>query len=706
MRARLPDREGYVERDGVRIHYEVHGAAGPTLLLLPAWTFFDSRLWQAMYASLARWFRVVQYDPRGSARSDTPAGWEAYTDAETTADAVAVLDATGSEQVIVCGISGGGSLALRLAADHPDRVLGVVAIAPALGVAVDSPLTLETWQGDFDESDVVTLFNRELWQTSEGFRRWIEWFALLNNLEPNSSWPIEEAITWSEEIPASSTIDHFDANLREAAWRTRDESLAMLARITCPTVVLQGTDDLTVPRENSERLAEVLGCELVVLEGAAHNLVGQHPVRVALEIRRFAERFASPPSPHRSWTRALTRQRRVLYLSSPIGLGHARRDLAVVDELRKLHPDLQVDWLTQHPVTALLEHHGERVHPMSRFLASESAHIEEEAGEHDLHCFQAVREMGPILANNFMVFHDLVEAEHYDLVVADEAWDVDQFLRENPELKRAPLAWLTDFDGILPMPDGGEHEAQIAAEHNAYVIEGIERFAWLRDRAVFIGNPDDIVPLAYGPDLPDIRSWVEDHYEFSGHVTGFAPIADRDRRPIRSELGYHDDQQIAIVTVGGSAVGSTLLGTLVETHHHLAKLAPDLHMVVVTGPRIDPRSITAPDDVDVVGYVPDLYRHLAVCDVAVVQGGLTTCMELTANKRPFLYFPLAHHFEQNFHVRHRLERYRAGRCMEYANETPESIAHAIAAELSREVDYLPVETDGATRVASSLAGLL
>ena len=73
-----------------------------------------------------------------------------------------------------------------------------------------------------------------------------------------------------------------------------------------------------------------------------------------------------------------------------------------------------------------------------------------------------------------------------------------------------------------------------------------------------------------------------------------------------------------------------------------------------------------------------LYRHLAACDLAVVQGGLTTCMELTANQRPFLYFPLRHHFEQNFHVRHRLERYGAGRRMDFETDGPVEIAAAIA----------------------------
>jgi UDP-N-acetylglucosamine:LPS N-acetylglucosamine transferase len=108
----------------------------------------------------------------------------------------------------------------------------------------------------------------------------------------------------------------------------------------------------------------------------------------------------------------------------------------------------------------------------------------------------------------------------------------------------------------------------------------------------------------------------------------------------------------------------------------------------------------------VVPYVHNLYRHLAACDLAVVQGGLTTSMELTAQKRPFLYFPLRHHFEQNFHVRHRLERYGAGRRMDFDESTPELIAAAIAQEIGREVDYRDVESDGAARAARRLAELL
>jgi hypothetical protein len=81
-------------------------------------------------------------------------------------------------------------------------------------------------------------------------------------------------------------------------------------------------------------------------------------------------------------------------------------------------------------------------------------------------------------------------------------------------------------------------------------------------------------------------------------------------------------------------------------------------------------------------------------------------MELTANRRPFLYFPLRHHFEQNFHVRRRLERYGGGRCMDFETAEPGVIAKAIAEEIGREVDYRPVEADGAARAAELLAELL
>ena len=409
----------------------------------------------------------------------------------------------------------------------------------------------------------------------------------------------------------------------------------------------------------------------------------------------------------RTYTRSLARRRRALYISSPIGLGHAHRDVAIADELRKLEPDLEIDWLAQHPVTAVLETRGERIHPLSDELASESAHITAESSGHDLNAFQAIRRMDEILVNNFMVFQDAVEEGEYDLVVGDEAWDVDHYLHEHPELKRTAFAWMTDFVGWLPMPEGGEHEAYLTADYNAEMIEHVERFPRVRDRAIFVGEPDDIVPDDFGPGLPAIRGWTEQHYQFSGYITGFdpAPLLER-RDELRADLGYGPDERVVIVAVGGSGVGEDLLRRVIASYPDAARRVNGLRLIAVAGPRIDPASLGAAPGVEVRAYVPNLYQHLAACDLAVVQGGLTTTMELAAARRPFLYFPLRNHFEQNRHVRQRLARYGAGRYMEYDASPPEVIAQATAEEIDRPVDYRPVESDGAARAAALIAPLI
>jgi predicted glycosyltransferase len=160
------------------------------------------------------------------------------------------------------------------------------------------------------------------------------------------------------------------------------------------------------------------------------------------------------------------------------------------------------------------------------------------------------------------------------------------------------------------------------------------------------------------------------------------------------------------VTVGGSGVGGDLLRRVIAAFPAAKELVPTLRMVVVTGPRIDPATLPSHDGLEIRTYVHELHRHLAACDLAVVQGGLTTGMELTASRRPFLYFPLRHHFEQNFHVRHRLDRYGAGRCMDFETATSSVIAAAIAEEIGRDVAYRPVESDGAARAAALISELL
>jgi pimeloyl-ACP methyl ester carboxylesterase len=632
---------------------------------------------------------------------------EAYAESEFAQDALDVMDATETERAVIVGLSRGAQRALLLAAEHPERVSGAAFVGPffpasRLGglrwrlmahprlrpLMMRPPLINKGW----------AKFNAVHWRRD--YRDFVEWFAARCTAQPHSTKGFDDTVEWAFETDPESLILSVLGD--PAAPVTRRDQLALARRVRCPVLVICGTKDRVTPFADAKVLAKATGGRLVPVADGDHVPEGRRPVEFNLALREFVDpSFRRDPTVHRPDGRP-----RALYISSPIGLGHARRDVAIARELRQLVPDLQVDWLAQDPVTRVLEAEGERIHPASEHLANESNHFESESAEHDLHCFQAYRRMDEILAANFMLFDDVVREDRYDLWIGDEAWELDHYLHENPSRKRAPFAWLTDFVGMLPMPDLGEREAYVAADYNAEMVEHVRDHPEIRDRSIFVGNPDDIVAQRLGPDLPPIRDWTERNFDFAGYVTGFDQRELGDRERLRAELGYAPAERVCVVTVGGSGVGGHLLRRVIAAFPESKELVPELRMIVVAGPRIDPASLPEIDGLEVRAYVHDLYRHLAACDLAVVQGGLTTAMELTAAKRPFLYFPLRHHFEQCIHVAHRLDRYGAGRRMDFDAVTPDVIAHAVAEEIGREVDYRPVENDGARRAAERIAELL
>ena len=544
-------------------------------------------------------------------------------------------------------------------------------------------------------------YNRGYWQ--QNFADFAEFFSEQLFVEPHSTKQREDARSWSTgtngEILAASMSAPYAGQyqLDEAAYK----------QITCPMLVMHGYRDPIAPVAASQKIAELTGCELVIFEEAGHAPHARYPARTNTLVRDFLADKLETCRPEPSVRPLRTKKpKRALYLSSPIGLGHARRDIAITRELRKLHPDLQIDWLAQDPLTRLLDASGEMIHPGSKRLASETQHIEAESGEHDLNAFMAIRNMDEILIKNFMVFQEAVEEGQYDLVIGDEAWDIDHYWHEHPDLKRAPLVWLTDFVGWVPMPEGGKREAFLTADYNAEMIGHVEGAPSLRDRAIFVGNPDDIVPLDFGTDLPSMRDWVPKHFDFSGYVIGEHPADFGERPALRETFGYHKDEKVCIVAVGGSGVGTPLIRRILQAYPIAKAAHPDLRMIVVTGPRIDPATLDAPKGVEMRAFVPNLDRHLACCDLALVQGGLTTCMELAAAGTPFLYFPLRNHFEQNVHVAHRLDFYGAGRKMIFGESDPDKIAAAISAELKSRKKPRPVETGGAVRAARMISELL
>ena len=706
-RARYPDAEGFVERDGQRLFYEVYGGGEETVFLIPTWSLVHSRHWKMQIPYFARHFRVLTMDGLGNGRSSRCRDHRRYGAAEFARDCLAVMDATGTERAVMVSLSRGAQYLLELARLAPERVAGAVFIGPLF------PYTPSQWSVLLHPR-LAPLFHRAApayrWWARMNALHWRQdypefahWFISRCFPEPHSTKGIEDGVGWALDTDPETLISTAQGRVH----RDRRTLRGLAGNLDCPVLVIHGNRDKIAPLRDGRALARLGDGRLELIRGAGHFPHARKPVQVNLALRDFSEdAFGRRRTPRDPTVYRPDGRPRALYISSPIGLGHAQRDVAIARELRSLHPDLQIDWLAQDPVTRVLEAEGERIHPASAHLANESRHIESESAEHDLHCFQALRRMDEILATNFMLFHDVVRDQRYDLWIGDEAWELDYYLHENPREKRVPFAWLTDFVGFLPMEDGGERESVLTADYNADMVDHIAHHPEVRDLALFVGNPEDIVPEPLGPQLPMIRDWTERNFDFTGYVTGFDPADLADRTKLRAELGYGDDERVCIVTVGGSGVGGDLLRRVIAAFPATKERLPDLRMIVVAGPRIDPRSLPSHAGLEVVPYVHNLYRHLAACDLAVVQGGLTTSMELTAQKRPFLYFPLRHHFEQNFHVRRRLERYGAGRPMDFDDSPPERITVAIAEEIDRQVDYRDVETDGAANAARRIAELL
>jgi pimeloyl-ACP methyl ester carboxylesterase/predicted glycosyltransferase len=679
-----PTREGFIEREGVRSWYAQYGASGPWLAFAPVFQIANAYLLRGVVPWLAQHFRVVVGDLRGNGRSDRPTAPGQYTFDHYHADFVAILDRLEIERAALVGISAAAMTVLRVAGEQPERVSHLV-IAGGFASRV-----LTTAEAVADGKKVLQRMRSD-WPAYLD-----EFFGIVFS-EPHSTKPYEDGVVRGGGVTDGDTVamglaGWFGADMRDNARRVR-----------CPTLVIHGDDDRRVAYANGQQIAALVpGARLLTVGGGGHLMMARDPVAFGLALRDFVG-----AAPARStWVRAMNRKRRALFVSSAIGLGHVQRDLTIAREMRAQQPDLEIDWFTVQPAAAYLEREGERLHPITARLANESRHFEAQAGEHDLQAFFALRTMDEVMARNFLVFTELLREEHYDIVVGDEAWEVDYHYHENPELKRQPFVFLTDFVGCLPMEEGNEREAYLCADRNADDIEHVARYPWIRDRAIFVGNPEDVSELPFGPGLPRIRDWTRRNFTFSGYALPFDPKSLADTDALRVRHGYRKDDKLVIAAVGGTAVGAPLLRRIADAFPAMKRQVPELRMVLVAGPRVARETLPVHAGLDVLPYVHNLFEHLACSDLALVQGGLSTCMELVATRRPFLSFPLERHFEQCIHVQNRLHNYCADCAVRFRELTTDELAERALAAMHAPVAYKPVEADGAARAAREILAVM
>jgi predicted glycosyltransferase len=231
------------------------------------------------------------------------------------------------------------------------------------------------------------------------------------------------------------------------------------------------------------------------------------------------------------------------------------------------------------------------------------------------------------------------------------------------------------------------------------MVEQVERHPWVRDAALFLGEPDDVVDRPFGPGLPSISQWVNARFTFSGYVL---PGGSAATAPSAREA----DPPLIVAAVGGTATGTHLLRRVIAAFTLLRDDIPDAQLLAVCGPRIDPNELSAGEGVTLARLLDDLPRRLADCDLAVVHGGLATTMELIAARRPFVWVPLREHCEQQLHVAHRLRRLGAPSPTAYEHTEPEALAALMLERLASRARYVPIDPGGAARAADAIAALL
>ena len=290
MRARLPDLEGTLDRDGVPIHYEVHGEGDLTILLVPSAPITHSRTFKAMVPYLARRYRVVTVDGRGNGRSGRPTTAEAHSRAANEADMLGVLDAVGAEQAVLVAHCHANWWAVEVAAAHPARILALVALSPGVPfVGPSQPQWVEMaprWDEDIADPQGWELSTRA--GLVAHHRRWIEFFFGQQLVERHSTKQYEDMVAWAldstgDVLAAGEEGMEIDMPAPDA-FRTTCRNLDM------PVLVIHGEEDICQSAARGRAFAELTGGELVVIAGGGHLVPARDPVKVNRSITDFLER--------------------------------------------------------------------------------------------------------------------------------------------------------------------------------------------------------------------------------------------------------------------------------------------------------------------------------------------------------------------------------------------------------------------------------
>lgn len=392
-----------------------------------------------------------------------------------------------------------------------------------------------------------------------------------------------------------------------------------------------------------------------------------------------------------------TNLEKILFISGPVGLGHVGRELEIAKELRKLDSNVEIVWYAEEPATEYLRSAGESIQwSIDESMITTGFADTSSSDDFSLSLPNFFLRWSKTFPERVALYQNIVKEEGVDTIVGDESMELMLALVKHPEYKRFKFVYLTDFFGAYQI------RMKLMEILAVYIFNrGWSKFMRnpeLYEKFIFIGEREDIRDKSMGLFLPNRKDLANKYADFVGPILPFHPEDYMDKEEMKRKLGY-DSRPLIICTGGGSSACKPLLDLCARTYPILRKNMSDVQMRIVTGPRIPQEAINPGNGLSVVGFVPRLYEHFAAADLVITSAGGASTLELTALQRPFLYFPLKYHFEQNFEVVPRCERYSAGVKMVFSEITPELLTKSIIENIGVKVNYPKVPLDGAKKTA-------
>jgi UDP:flavonoid glycosyltransferase YjiC (YdhE family) len=385
--------------------------------------------------------------------------------------------------------------------------------------------------------------------------------------------------------------------------------------------------------------------------------------------------------------------KKILYISGSLGLGHVIRDLAIANEMRRMYSGINIAWIAGSPATDVLAAAGENLLPEHALYKCETDLAESVSNNGKLSLTTYVFRALIAWFHNARLIGSVASHGGFDLIVGNETYElpVANFFGVKV-LPPIPFVMMYDFWG-MEVTSGN-----IIEKLGAWFINLIWSREWRLtarpgNAAIFFGEIEDVPDRPFGFLLPDRRGLIKKHVQIVGYPLPFDITRVPSKDVLRQELGY-GSEPLVIGTVGGTSIGRDLLGLCGRAFPIIKERVPDVRMLLVAGPRISAESLTVPEGVECRGMVPQLWRHLAACDLAVVQGGGATTLEVEALRIPFLFFPVEHQSEQEVTIANRLARHKAGIRMNISSTSPEDLADAIISNLGTSVSYEEIPVHG------------